>query len=122
MLLAVVERRLDLKLSDREVYTATVGGVRLAEPAADLALSLAVISARGDRAISPGLVAIGEVGLAGELRPVSAIRARIAEAARLGFTTAVVPRNCGVRDQQLRTIEVSDLADAVRHALPRRAD
>lgn len=118
MLLAVIERRLNLKLSDREVYTATVGGVRLAEPAADLSLALAVTGARWDVAITPGLVAIGEVGLAGELRPVSAVRARLAEAARLGFTTAVVPRNCGAQVPQIRTIEVADLADAVRHALP----
>jgi len=118
MLLAVVERRLGVKLSDREVYTATVGGVRLAEPAADLALALAMIGALHDTALPPGVIAIGEVGLAGELRPVSAIRARLAEAARLGFTSAVVPRNCGSDHPQLRTIESADLEHAVRHALP----
>jgi DNA repair protein RadA/Sms len=118
MLLAVLERRLGLKLAKREVYTATVGGVRLAEPAADLSLALAIAGSLDDRAILPGLVAIGEVGLAGELRPVSAIRARVAEAARLGFTTALVPPGCTAAHPQLRTVEASDLADAVGHALP----
>ncbi len=114
MLLAVLERRLGLKLSRREVYAATVGGVRLAEPAADLALALAIAGSLRDKALSPGLVAIGEVGLAGELRPVSAVRARLAEAARLGFTTVLVPRNCGSTHSQLDVIEAADLAEAVR--------
>jgi DNA repair protein RadA/Sms len=117
MLLAVLERRLGLKLADREVYTATVGGVRLAEPAADLSLALAIAGAACDAALEPGLVAIGEVGLAGELRPVSAVRARLAEAARLGFTAALVPRNCGAQLAQIRSIEVGDLGEAVRHAI-----
>jgi len=121
MLIAVIERRLGLKLSDREVYTATVGGVRLAEPAADLALALAIAGALVDTALEPGLIAIGEVGLAGELRPVSAVRARLAEAARLGFTCALVPLNCGAQVARIATIEVADLADAVRHALALRS-
>jgi DNA repair protein RadA/Sms len=118
MLLAVLERRLGLKVSDREVYTATVGGVRLAEPAADLSLALAIAGATGDIALEPGLLAIGEVGLAGEVRPVSAVRARLTEAARLGFTAALVPRNCGASIPHMQTIEVDDLRAAVRHALP----
>jgi DNA repair protein RadA/Sms len=118
MLIAVIERRLGRKLSDREVYTATVGGVRLAEPASDLALALAVVGALDDVPVAAGLVAVGEVGLAGELRPVSAVRARLAEAARLGFTTAIVPKHSAASLPQIRTIEVPDLAAAVRHALP----
>jgi DNA repair protein RadA/Sms len=118
MLLAVIERRLQLRLSDREVYTATVGGVRLAEPASDLSLALAVVGARRDLAVRPGLVAIGEVGLAGELRPVSAGQTRLAEAARLGFTAAVVPVGCGGRVPRMTTIEAADLADAASSALP----
>jgi DNA repair protein RadA/Sms len=116
MMLAVIERRLGRKLSDREVYTATVGGVRIAEPASDLALALAVVSACSDTAIRPGFVAIGEVGLAGEVRPVSAVRARLVEAARLGFDTAIVPAHSATKVPQIRTIEVADLADAVSHA------
>jgi DNA repair protein RadA/Sms len=117
MILAVLERRVGVKLADREVYTATVGGVRLSEPASDLALALALASAFSDRAIAPGFVAIGEVGLAGELRPVSAVQARLAEAARLGFTTAIVPERSGVRVPQLNVIEAADLAGAVHHLL-----
>jgi DNA repair protein RadA/Sms len=120
MLLAVLERRAGLTLASREVYTATVGGVRLAEPASDLSLALAIAGASRDIAVVPGMVAIGEVGLAGELRPVSAVRARLAEAARLGFTTALVPRNCGAEVLHMHTTEVSDLAEAVRHAFSGR--
>jgi DNA repair protein RadA/Sms len=120
MLIAVIERRLRRKLSDREVYTATVGGVRIAEPASDLALALAVVGALDDVPVAAGLVAIGEVGLAGELRPVSAVRSRLAEAARLGFTTAIVPKHSAASLPQVRTIEAADLAEAVRHALPSR--
>jgi DNA repair protein RadA/Sms len=120
MLLAVIERHLDLKLSDREVYTATVGGVRLSEPASDLALALAIVGARGNWALPAGVVAIGEVGLAGELRPVSAVRARLSEAARLGFTVAIVPRDSGARQPQITTVEVGDLQAAVRHAWPHK--
>ncbi len=118
MLLAVLERRAHLKLHDREVYAATVGGVRLAEPASDLALALAIAGAARDVAVEPGLVAIGEVGLAGEIRPVSALRARLTEAARLGFTTALVPAHSEVTHPRLRAVEVRDITDALRRGLP----
>jgi DNA repair protein RadA/Sms len=120
MLLAVLERRARMQLHDKEVYAATVGGVRLAEPASDLALALAVAGAARDAAVPPGVVAIGEVGLAGEIRPVSGLRARLAEAARLGFTTALVPAHAEVRSAQLTTIEVADITEALRRGLPRR--
>jgi DNA repair protein RadA/Sms len=118
MLLAVIERGFSLKLPSREVYAATVGGVRLAEPAADLSLALAVVGATRGVAAPPAMVAIGEVGLAGELRPVAGMRARLAEAARLGFGTAVVPPRCGSPPPGITTVEAADLAAAVRHALP----
>jgi DNA repair protein RadA/Sms len=91
MILAVLERRLNARLSGCDVFTATVGGIRLNDPAVDLAVMLAVASAAGDRPLPSGLVVLGEVGLAGELRPVRDVRRRIAEAARLGFTRALVP-------------------------------
>jgi DNA repair protein RadA/Sms len=75
-----------------------------------------VVGAVKDTAVQPGVVAIGEVGLAGEIRPVSAVQARISEAARLGFETAIVPANSAVGQSQIRTVEVSDLRGAVRHA------
>jgi DNA repair protein RadA/Sms len=91
MVLAVLERRGGLKLAGSDVYTATVGGMRVSEPAADLAVALAVGSAAGDSLLPPRTVAIGEVGLAGEIRPVTGLRRRLAEAARLGFRHALVP-------------------------------
>ncbi|MEW9532982.1 DNA repair protein RadA [Microbispora sp. NPDC049125] len=91
MVLAVMERRLNAKIGRCDVFTATVGGIRLTDPAVDLALMLSVVSAAGDQALPPGLVALGEVGLAGELRAVRDVRRRLAEASRLGFTRALVP-------------------------------
>ncbi|GIH92975.1 DNA repair protein RadA [Planobispora siamensis] len=91
MVLAVLERRLNAKLGGCDVFTATVGGIKLSDPAIDLSVMLAVASAAGDRALPPGLVVLGEVGLAGELRPVRDVRRRLSEAARLGFTRALVP-------------------------------
>ncbi|WP_155342130.1 DNA repair protein RadA [Acrocarpospora corrugata] len=91
MVLAVMERRLNAKIGKCDVFTATVGGIRLTDPAVDLALMLSVVSAAGDKPLPQGLVALGEVGLAGELRPVRDVRRRLAEAARLGFTRALVP-------------------------------
>lgn len=87
MLLAVLERRCGLKLSAADVYVSTVGGIRLAEPGADLAIALAVASAHRDRALPHELAAVGEISLAGEIRPVSGARQRLAEGRRLGYTT-----------------------------------
>ncbi|MDQ3763896.1 MAG: DNA repair protein RadA [Actinomycetota bacterium] len=91
MILAVIERRGGVRLAGSDVYTATVGGMRVVEPAADLAIALAVASAAGDLLLAPHTVAIGEVGLAGEVRQVTGLRRRLAEAARLGFRHALVP-------------------------------
>jgi DNA repair protein RadA/Sms len=85
LLLAVLERRAGVTVSDHDVYVSSVGGVRLTEPAVDLALCCAVASSRLDKPVKPGLVAIGEVGLAGEVRLVAQTERRLAEAARLGL-------------------------------------
>jgi DNA repair protein RadA/Sms len=116
MVLAVLERRADVRLHDRDVYAATVGGVRLVEPATDLALALTVASAAKDHALAPGLIAIGEVGLAGEIRPVSGVASRLAEAARLGFTTALVPPDPGLVPEGMTVVEVGDLRRALHVA------
>jgi DNA repair protein RadA/Sms len=89
MLLAVLEKRAGYPLSKKDVYVSTVGGVRLVEPAADLAIAIAVASALKDEPIAHNVVAFGEISLAGEIRPVSAAKQRSAEAARLGFTTRI---------------------------------
>ncbi|MEV4078111.1 DNA repair protein RadA [Nonomuraea fuscirosea] len=91
MILAVLERRLNARLGGCDVFTATVGGIKLSDPAVDLSVMLAVASAAGDKPLPSGLVALGEVGLAGELRPVKDVRRRLTEAARMGFKRALVP-------------------------------
>jgi DNA repair protein RadA/Sms len=114
MILAVLGGRAHYKLHEREVYAATVGGVRLVEPSVDLALALATAGAADGRSLPGDLVAIGEVGLAGEVRPVSAMAARLQEAARLGFNTALVPVGCNAKVSGVRVHEVADLGDALR--------
>ncbi|PII83690.1 DNA repair protein RadA [Leucobacter sp. OLJS4] len=89
MVLAVLERRARVKLHDKDVYVSTVGGVRLAEPAADLAIALAVLSAITDRPLAHELAAVGEISLAGEVRPVVGGEQRRAEAQRLGYRRLV---------------------------------
>ena len=89
MLLAVLERRAGLKLSECDVYVSTVGGIKLTEPGADLAIALAIASANSDIPLSGSLVAVGEISLAGEIRAVSQAKQRVAEARRLGYTTVI---------------------------------
>ena len=91
MILAVVERRGKVRIGPCDVYSATVGGIRVTEPATDLALALAVSSAVDGRALPTDVVALGELGLSGELRPVPDLGRRLTEAARLGFRRAIVP-------------------------------
>ncbi|HYH32393.1 MAG TPA: DNA repair protein RadA [Pseudonocardia sp.] len=109
MLLAVLEKRARVRLHDAEVYAATVGGMRVVEPAADLALALAITSARRDVALPPDVVVLGELGLAGEVRRVTGVERRLAEAARLGFTHALVPPDSGPGPDGMRVTEVRDL-------------
>jgi DNA repair protein RadA/Sms len=118
MVLAVLERRGRVRLGADDVFSATVGGVRVTEPAADLALALAVASAARDAPIPPATVVLGEVGLSGEVRRVGAVGRRLAEAARLGFTAALVPPDPGPPPDGMRVTEVADLGAALR-ALPR---
>lgn len=86
MILAVLERRLRVPLHASDVYVSTVGGVRLTEPAADLAIALAIMSSASDQPLPQTLLAFGEISLAGEIRPVTASEQRAAEAKRMGFT------------------------------------
>jgi DNA repair protein RadA/Sms len=122
MVLAVLERRTkQLKLYNKEVFAATVGGIRLVEPSADLAMALAVASGGLDLAMAPHLVAIGEVGLTGEIRRVGAVNRRLAEAARLGFRVALVPPGCGPdggspAPKGMEVVEVGDLRSALQSA------
>ncbi|GGU01298.1 DNA repair protein RadA [Actinomadura citrea] len=92
MVLAVLAQRCKISMHEQDVYVSTVGGVRLAETSVDLALGLAVAGSTVEQALSTSLIALGEVGLAGEVRVVPGVQRRLAEAARLGFKHAVVPR------------------------------
>lgn len=92
MLLAVLETRCGLKLSGMDVYLNVAGGLKVAEPAADLAVAAALVSAATGVPTSPGAVYFGEVGLSGEIRQVAQADSRLKEAAKLGFTQAVLPR------------------------------
>lgn len=118
MVLAVLARRASIDVASTDVYAATVGGVRLAEPATDLAVALAVAGAQKNSPLATGLVAIGEVGLAGEIRRVTATSRRLAEAARLGFTHALVPPDPGRVPDGIAALEVADLGTALRLAFP----
>ncbi|MBR8742040.1 DNA repair protein RadA [Nocardiopsis sp. MG754419] len=113
MILAVLEKRTGMKLANMDVYASTVGGVKLGEPAVDLALAMAAGSSSNDVALPQGFVAVGEVGLAGDVRAVQGVRRRVAEAQRLGFTDAVVPKNFGDPIPGIRTHEVEELVDAL---------
>jgi DNA repair protein RadA/Sms len=118
MVLAVLQGRTKARLHDREVFAATVGGIRVVEPAADLGMALAVASATHQLPLHPAMVAIGEVGLTGEIRRVGAMSRRLAEAARLGFTYALVPPGAGRSGSPdgMNVEEVRDVQSAVRSA------
>jgi DNA repair protein RadA/Sms len=120
MVLAVVERHGGVRLGKLDIYTATVGGVKLTEPAADLAIALSVASSAADTPLPPNMVAIGEVGLAGEVRRVTGVERRLAEVARLGFTHALVPPDPGKVPRGMRVTEVASIGEALA-AIPGRA-
>lgn len=108
LLLAVLERRARVKMADQDVYASTVGGVRLYEPGTDLAVAMAVASARTDRPVPGNVVVMGEVGLAGEVRQASHAARRLTEAARIGFQRAIVPASSptvdGIHLERVRTV------------------
>ena len=120
MVLAVLDKRAGAPVGAADAYLSTVGGVRLTEPAADLAVTLALAGAITDRPLPHGTVAFGEIGLAGEVRPVTGAHRRLAEAARLGFTRAVVPTGvlgAGPVPDGLQVLEVGGVREAVGRAL-----
>jgi len=94
LMIAVMEKKLGLALSDQDIFLNAVGGVSATEPAVDLAIAAAMLSSFADKAITPGTLVFGEVGLAGEVRRVSRVGERINEAARLGFGRIICPSAC----------------------------
>ena len=112
LILAVMEQRMGIITSKIDAYALAVGGVKITEPAADLALGLAAVSSIFDIALPRDLVACGEIGLGGELRQVSHTPRRLAEAARLGFKRAIVPFSAPEAPPGIETIRVGTLLDA----------
>lgn len=113
LLIAVLDRRVGLSLAGADVFASAVGGAKVVEPGADLALGLALASALTGTALPPDLVACGEVGLGGEVRQVAQTARRLSEAARLGFKTAVVPSSAPEPPAGMEAIRVRSLAEAV---------
>jgi DNA repair protein RadA/Sms len=120
MLLAVLETRCGLRLGATDVYLNVAGGLRVSEPAADLAVAAALASAASEQPTSAGTVFFGEVGLSGEIRQVSQAEARLKEAGKLGFDTACLPRRVAgggralAAPEGLRSDEIGHLADLVK--------
>ncbi|MEE6164133.1 MULTISPECIES: DNA repair protein RadA [unclassified Mycolicibacterium] len=114
MISAVLERHSGLPLARSDLYVATVGGMRLTDPSADLAVAMAIMSSCHQLPLPMDAVAIGEVGLAGDLRRVSGLERRLAEAARLGFNTAVVPAGITDTPAGMRVIASDNIATALR--------
>ncbi len=105
VLVAMLERRTKLNLSDKDIFINIVGGIKIQEPAADLAVCMAIASAAKGLQLKQKAVVFGEIGLAGELRHVPFIDKRIEEAKKLGFETAIGPRVSGKKDSYLRTVK-----------------
>lgn len=117
LILAVLEKRLGLRFSSNDAYLNVIGGLRIDEPASDLAVAMALISSLRDKIIPDDLVAIGELGLSGEIRAVSNLDGRVKEAARLGFSRAAVPaRNLEKRkiDAKIELIPITSIYDTLK--------
>jgi DNA repair protein RadA/Sms len=124
MLLAVLETRAGVRLNQTDVYLNVAGGLRVTEPAADLAVAASIASAAFDKPTSPGMVYFGEIGLSGEIRQVAQAEARLKEAAKLGFDSAALPRRLAhgnrklVAPDGLRLEEIGHIADLVARFAP----
>ena len=121
LITAVLTRRVGLRLYDQDVFANVIGGLQVGEPAADLAVAVAIASSVRDRPVAADLAVIGEVGLSGEVRAVSQMGARLKEAARLGFRRCLLPRSVRRGQEPLpegiEPIEVRSVVEAVEKAL-----
>ncbi len=116
LLMAVLEKRLNLKMSECDAYVNIAGGIRMNEPAIDLGIVLAIVSSFKNRPIDEKTICFGEVGLSGEVRAVSMPSQRVAEAKKLGFTTCMLPRVCmdGLQSTDgIRLVPVSNVREAI---------
>jgi len=120
LITAVLSRRLNIQLSEQDVFVNVVGGLRIEEPAADLAVAVAITSSMRDQPVRADLALIGELGLSGELRMVGQINARLREATSLGFKKAIVPRRLQRKERWPEGIEIQEarsLREAIKMAL-----
>ncbi|MDX2242741.1 MAG: DNA repair protein RadA [Leptolyngbyaceae cyanobacterium bins.302] len=116
-ILAVLEKRVGIPLSKLDAYVASSGGLSVNEPAADLGVAVAVVASFRDRTVDPRLVIIGEVGLGGQVRPVSQMELRLKEAAKLGFKQALIPKGQSFSNVGLEVMPVGRVVDAIAIAL-----
>jgi DNA repair protein RadA/Sms len=121
LLLAVLEKKAHLRLSNKDVYLNVVGGLRLDERSTDLAVALCIASALMDLPLPPHTAALGEVGLTGEVRSVSRIEPRLNECARLGYDTVIVPRTSKKpRIEGLKTVPVATVGEAIAYCYKKK--
>ena len=116
LLLAVLEKRLGLRFSSQDIYMNVIGGLHIDEPAADMAAAMALISSILDVPVPDDLIAVGEIGLAGECRAVSDIEMRVSEAERLGFKRIVLPKRSAqkIKNAKIELIAVSSIFETVK--------
>lgn len=107
LLIAVLEKRLGLALGNCDAYVNIAGGIRITEPAIDLGIAMAVVSSFKNKSIDNQMIAIGEVGLSGEVRAVNQIQARVQEAKKLGFTSCVIPAVCLESVKEIKDIKIT---------------
>jgi len=117
-ILAVLEKRVGIPLSKLDTYVATVGGLSVEEPAADLGVAIAVVASFRDRVVDPRTVLLGEVGLGGQVRPVSQLELRLREAAKLGFKKAIIPKGQQPPDLGMRILPIAKVIDAIIASIP----
>ena len=119
LITAVLTKRAGLKLGNQDIIANVTGGLKIAEPAADLGIALAIASSARDVAVDPGLAVVGEVGLSGELRAVSQLERRVAEASRLGFKRCLVPKTSASvsKPKNIELVPASTLREAIRVGL-----
>lgn len=114
MLIAVLEARGGLRLADQDVFASSVGGMKIAEPASDLAVALAIAGAHYNRRVDPGTCVVGEIGLGGEVRHVQQFEHRLREASRLGFTHVISPRTNAKPPRGCTLVPVQTLSEAIQ--------
>ncbi|MDZ4858810.1 MAG: DNA repair protein RadA [Candidatus Hydrogenedentes bacterium] len=121
LILAVLEKRAGAHIADKDVFVNVAGGVRLDEPAADLAIAVALMSSLLEAPVQPHLAVFGEIGLAGEIRAVDMARSRVTEAEKFGFTRCILPKSCAadVRECEIDIVPVNTVSQAIDIALDR---